>query len=800
MTTAAVGILETLTPLLYRSGNILYNKSHVPAILEFCKTDGKGLGSVAHEVLKDISTKSPEILKAHIDSLCGSLVDGAPTADKPNDYGAIDDLRACAAFAQKFPTDVPQDRRFHQAMVDFAMYGSPPEAAKHAVSIQMVVAGKKDELAAHLVQKCINKLEYGGLGFLSRLATLSQLFLLAPAETEEDGNTVIDIAIKEILLQVRNPSTAPSDTYLWSSDLDVECAAKCWALKIIVNRLRSHPNPRTLAVFAEPVYSLLSNLVSKEGELSTSGETPPTHKSQLRLRAARLLLKLSTSKSHEVLLTPSAFNRLAEVAQDALFPVRSLFLHRLQKYLTQTKLPSRFYTILFLLAFEPDPSLKSETITWIKSRVTFFTSVQSRPPSLLSVATTTSRSVPANKVSTLLESVFARLLSLLAHHPDYNASAEDLIDFARYIVFYLNSVANESNISLIFHIAQRVKGCRDVVSSPDLTDEFSQRLYTLSDLAQLTINLYVEAHGWSLHTLPAFTKLMLPRSLFKEIGDHEAALDIADKNFLPDGVRGGVEGLIKLNLRTERDLKFGRKRKSEGGEEMPAKAKRVKATRSLTLRERKSGKTPQKRKSDDTDDWEERSDRKASTTVERRTSRRVSGVSYVERDDSEDAEEIEELDEERVDWTIATLENKNQDDGRGDLSDAEEHESETEEEQDCAAGKAGLDSLPQEAKESQGEDGIGSDNARAEGELPSSPRRSETKLRTKVSPEVSAKGKTIASSTRTVKSTPAAKSKGKNRGPLKQMRTKSPNTRLGGRATRSNAKVAVEMIGVGASE
>ena len=791
-----------MTPLLYRSGNILYNKSHVPAILEFCKTDGKGLGSIAHEVLKDVSTKSPEILKAHIDSLCGSLVEDAPTADKPNDYGAVDDLRACAAFAQKFPTDVPQDRRFHQAMTNFAMYGSPPEAAKHAVSIQMVVAWKKDALATDLVHKCVDKFEYGGLGFLSRLATLSQLCLVAPAEIEKSGNAVIDIAIKGILLQVRNPSTAPSDTYLWSSDLDVECAAKCWALKITVNRLRSHPNPGTLAVVAEPIYSLLSNLVSKEGELSTSGDTPPTHKSQLRLRAARFLLKLSTSKLHEVLITPSAFNRLAEVAQDALFPVRSSFLHRLQKYLTQTKLPSRFYTILFLLAFEPDPSLKSETTTWIKSRVTFFTSVQSQPSSLPSVATTTSRSLPSNKASTLLESVFARLLSLLAHHPDYNASAEDLTDFARYIVFYLNSVATESNISLIFHIAQRVKGCRDVISSPDLADEFSQRLYTLSDLAQLTINLYIEAHGWSLHTLPTFTKLTLPRSLFKEIVDHEAALDIADKNFLPGGVRGGVEGLVKLNLRTERDLKSGRKRKSEGGEEMPVKAKRVKATRGLTIRERKSGKIPQKRKSGDTDDWGERNERKTSVTVERRTSRRVSGVSYVERDDSEDDKEIEELNEEKLDWTTATLGTKNQDDGGGDLSGADEDESETEE-QDCAAEKAGLDTLPQEAKEIHDEDGVGTDNAGAEGELSSStsaPRRPETKSRTKGIPEVSAKGKTVTSSTRTVKSTPAAKSKGKNRGPLKPMRTKSPNTRLGGRATRSNAKAVGGMVGVGDSE
>jgi len=49
---SAMTIMETLTPLLYRVSQLIYNKSHVPHIVEFSRTDEYSLGAVAHEVLK----------------------------------------------------------------------------------------------------------------------------------------------------------------------------------------------------------------------------------------------------------------------------------------------------------------------------------------------------------------------------------------------------------------------------------------------------------------------------------------------------------------------------------------------------------------------------------------------------------------------------------------------------------------------------------------------------------------------------------------------------------------------------
>lgn len=630
-------IMDTLLPLIYRTIIALYNKSHVPAIMEYARTDETGLASTAHEVLRELSSRTPEVLKAHVQEICKMLQDEAPTAKKPNDPGAVDNLKACASFAQKFASDIPQDRKFIQALTSFALYGSPAEAAKHAVSIMITASDKKELLAKDLVDKCVKGFQYGNAGFLSRLATISQLMLLTPHEVEEESDAIIDIAIKDILLKVRAPSTTEfsDDAYAWSDTIDSECEAKCWALKILVNRIRSYESAETLGEIAAPVYNLLATLVSKNGEVSSTKNTPPAHKSRLRLLAARLYLKLCVKKSHDAHLTPTAFNALALVAQDSEAAVRTSFLQRLKKYLSKNRLPQRFYAIPFLLAFEPTQALKSDTTTWIRSRAAYFSSL---PPHHHASSNSSTAKPPI-----VLESVFARLLSLLAHHPDYAATAADLTDFTRYILFYLQNVATEDNLSLIYHIAQRIKQHRDAIAL-----SLDENLYTLSDLAQLTLRKWEDAHSWSIQTLPG--KVRLPTSIFAEVKSHAEAVDIAERNYLPEDMEEDVEGLVRQALRRERPG-GNKKRKSEGegpnGErkraKLPIRKAATKKDESAPKKKRgrpslsttTAAKTPKAKKPPE----------KGSSEIgsgERRRSGRVAAApaAYRERDDEEDDEEM----------------------------------------------------------------------------------------------------------------------------------------------------------------
>ncbi|KAF2804043.1 ARM repeat-containing protein [Mytilinidion resinicola] len=615
-------LLETLQALLYRVSILAYNRSHVPAIIQYSRTNEHGFASAAHEILKEISTKHPDVFKAHVQELCKVLESGAPTAKKPNGLNAVDDLKACSGFAQKFPAELPKDRKFVQSMISFALYGSPPKAAKHAVTILMSSADKKEMHAKDLISKCTKGFEYGSGHYLTRLAALSQLMLLGPKD-EEDVDEVTDIAITNVL-QRESPKATPGEPD-WMDVPDDDLTAKIWALKILVNRLRSISADAPIAEAATTVYKFLMKLVTKEGELSETGDSSAPHKARLRLVAAQFLLKLSCTRRLDNLLNPTSFYSLATVAQDPHTPVRTGFINKLMKYLGQSRLSSRFFSIIFLLAYEPEVSLKESAITFVRSQ----------------------RARMAARKETTLEQVFARLISLLAHHPDFDTDAESLQDSVQYILLYLKCVATSENLSLIYHVAQRVKSVADGISN---NVEADKKLYMLSDLAQAVIRLWEELNGWNMQAWPG--KLKLPAGIFKALESHERAQEIANKIWVDEEATDGLDAIVRNSLR-------GKKRKSLADHnanfkkklKMPAKPKPKPKTP-------KSVRTP-KKKSRRNDDSDLEGDAEPSSEITRRSVRKSTTKSYVELSDDEDEEQekqwqnVEEEEQESAENTDA---------------------------------------------------------------------------------------------------------------------------------------------------
>ncbi|KAI5272854.1 hypothetical protein E4T47_03882 [Aureobasidium subglaciale] len=634
-------VLTTLLPIIYQASVLVYNKSHVPTIVDISRTEIRGLGTPAHEVLREISAHNPEVFKAHVRSLCATLQEQVPSKDRPTDSGVVETLKACAGFAQRFPAEIPRDRAFLQAMVQFALHGNPPIAAKHAVSVVVAADEKKDMYVKDIVTKCVQGFEYGEDGYLSKLAALSQLMLLSAKDTEDEHDNILEIAIQKVLLQVR--TQAKSDDVEWQEEPDDECEAKIWALKILANRLRSYamsvPDTEMESVVTElalPVFKLLHRIVDKDGELSkTQGETPKPHRARLRLNAAVLLLKLcSAHKRFDTLMEPKNFNRLIVIAQDPLPEVRSAFVDAMKKYLGQGRLPHRFYTLVFVYAFEPNGVIKNPASTWLKGRAAAF----------------------AKSNETVMEATFARFISLLAHHPDFSTDAEGLRDFVDYMMFYLKAVATPANITLIYHVAQRMKSVRDGID-----ESKSENLYCLSDIAQAVIHRYQELQGWSLSVWSG--KLRLPIGLFASLPNHTVAQEISEKQYAPEALMEQIEDLVRDRLRTK-------KRKSENTSTQAKKRARAsegKAAKPASSKKIKSVKTPKKRRASN-------ATASAPASEIRRSSRKSGTKSYMEESDSDgvdgnddDADEDESNDEE---------------------SDVEDHEMEDTEEQESEQAQA----------------------------------------------------------------------------------------------------------------
>ncbi|TIA38723.1 hypothetical protein D6C78_03782 [Aureobasidium pullulans] len=631
-------ILTTILPIIYQASVLVYSKSHVPTIVDISRTEVRGLGSPAHEVLREISTHNPEVFKAHVRSLCATLQEQVPSKDRPTDSGVVETLKACAGFAQRFPAEIPRDRAFLQAMVQFALHGNPPIAAKHAVSVVVAADEKRDMYVKDIVTKCVQGFEYGEDGYLSKLAALSQLMLLSAKDTEDEHDNIMEIAIQKVLLQVR--TKAGPDDVEWQEEPDDECEAKIWALKILANRLRSYamsvPDSEMETVVKEqavPVFKLLQRIVDKDGELSkTQNETPKPHRARLRLNAAILLLKLcSAHKRFDALMEPKQFNRLIVIAQDALPEVREAFVDAIKKYLGQGRLPHRFYTLVFVYAFEPNGVIKNATSTWLKGRAATF----------------------AKANETVMEATFARFISLLAHHPDFSTELKDLKDSVDYMMFYLKAVATPTNITLIYHIAQRMKSVKDGIDETK-----SENLYCLSDIAQAVIRRHQELQGWSLSVWSG--KLRLPVGLFAALPSHAIAQQIAEKQYAPEELMEQIEDLVRDRLRTK-------KRKSEGTNTQAKKRARAsegKAAKSTSSKKIKSVKTPKKKSSN-----------AASVPASeiRRSSRKSGAKSYLENSDSDEADGPDDAEEDDSDDDESDAEDQEQDE---EMEDAEKQEPE----------------------------------------------------------------------------------------------------------------------------
>jgi sister-chromatid-cohesion protein PDS5 len=623
--------IESVTSMLRASAPLVYNRSHVPAIVAISRTDDSGLGDAAHVLLKEISSKAPLVFEVHVKELCQALVQQAPSATKPNDLSASDTLKACAEFARQFPQKVDQSRNFRNAMVLFAKYGSPPTVAKHAVTVIVASADKKEMYVKDILQHCVQGFDVASDGSLSKLAAISQLKLLAYKQTQDYADAIQDV-LNEAL---RNRSSADPTDPQWSDEIDSELSAKLWALKAIVNGLRGRVLDEEtggavedLVDSAKKTFRLLNTLIDQEGEV-TGDSTPLHHRSRLRLSAAKLILKLCCNKVLDRTFLPRDFNRLTRIAQDPQPEVRAAFNKALRKYIGQGKLGHRFYGLLFLYAFEPVKTLKESTATFLKARAASF----------------------AKTGNATMVAVFAYLISLLAHHNDFlSLGTDDLSDFVAYILFYLKNVATEQNLTAIYTIAQRIKTLEDGID-----EDKNTRLWTLADLSESMIRAYDTIHGWSLQLGPG--KPTMPRGLYRPIHDGELAEKVASTRYLPIEMDEGMEELVRARLRPKKrkavDMDTRRvskpARQSEGdGADMPVR-KRAKKT----PKAHKERKTPKRRMSD-----------AVPSSAQRKSTRVSNAKSYIE-EESSDEEEFER-------WQVEEEKEEEEEEEEGSGSDADE--------------------------------------------------------------------------------------------------------------------------------
>ncbi|KAF2214001.1 hypothetical protein CERZMDRAFT_11260, partial [Cercospora zeae-maydis SCOH1-5] len=593
---------ETTESVLRSTAVLVYNRSHVPAIVSISRTNDHGLGSAAHEVLKEISMQAPLVFEIHIKELCETLRKQAPSATSPNDANAVDTLKACAGFARQFPEKMPKDRDFYQAMAKFAKFGSPPLVAKHAVTVIVAAADKKDMYVNDIMKHALKSFDVSDDSATTKLAAISQLLLFSHVQTEDRADAIHEVLTSA--LKNRHPAEEPDAS--WTNDIDNELNVKLWALKGVVNDIRGQlPESDASSLDRElqdavlRTFKVLNTIIDRDGELA--GEpSPESHKAHMRLSAGKLILKLCCNKPINKIFAARDFNRLTKIAQDPLPEVRKAFVATLKKYTGMQKpLHHRFFSLMFLYAFEPTKAVRESTATFLRARAAFY----------------------AKEEVPVLENVFPYFMSLLAHHQDFSLAEKDISDFIEYILFYLKAVATEQNLSDIYAYAQRARSFQDAIEP-----ENSELLWTMADLAEAIMRAYESAKGWSLQLKPS--KPAMPSSVYRQIRDQDFADEVSHKRFLPVDIDERMDDLVRDRLRPNK------RKHADGDSKRPAKKVRSSNVDDKAARKKKVPKAPKAPKP--AKGPKKRASDAVPSSAMRKSTRVSNARSYADISDSED--------------------------------------------------------------------------------------------------------------------------------------------------------------------
>ncbi|KAF8940722.1 hypothetical protein BGZ58_005050 [Dissophora ornata] len=514
--TISPSTLEVLTILIQRISLTLVNSE---ILSELIKNIGESeeYREVSGELLRSISLIFPAIFKDHLVEITSLLRD-------PEFAGASDSLQTLAEFAKQFPKSVPADAKAKETLQSFLETGSI-EQARHA-TIVLASIPNNENMCKSIAESINKRLLINSARLLWDLTILSQLALYAPQAFETISSSTISFIIKKLLMTntlEQETVYEPDVDWVEKSELDEYSLSKVMGLKVLVNRaivlLESDPDSAQDAV--RPVFKLLWTIINQDGELADEKNTNAVLKSHLRLNAARLAIKLTRNRPvYEKMVSVAEYNRLALVIQDPVFRVRHGFASRIMKYLRSKELHIRYLAVLILTAHEPEAE-------W-RLQVRSFLIQQSRAQNNVD-----------NKLM-LNELTLARAMHLLANHPDFiqrgpseenmspqqwaTHSIDDLNLAVRYIEFYMDTMANSENVSLIYYIASLLKTVR--FANPG---EPTQNLYVASDLAQYVIQERSRSHNWTLTSYPGQVKL--PRELFVPLDEDK--LSVSTKSYLP---------------------------------------------------------------------------------------------------------------------------------------------------------------------------------------------------------------------------------------------------------------------------
>ncbi|GAA6062022.1 hypothetical protein JCM10212_005455 [Sporobolomyces blumeae] len=576
-------VASTFSTFIRLSCYTFLNRSSIPHLLKrFLSTsstaESKAYAASARRTLRFIAKTRPILFKSHVAEL--SKILSSPSDDGNDGDAAVELALHAIAKLKKADPSLVLDAKVAKRTLHFAREAKAAGIAKHAatiVALDSSRSGALDNLVEHLSDALPEDLPEDLVPHLAALARIAR----HGQDSFEQKSESITVQCLEILRRSsRAAETSEHEDATWIEDADLDplTKARLLSLKVLTHRCIPFAHTDSASTVASPVFTLLwkmmevGRFVSEDDGNGAGEEYAPLVASRIRLEASLCVLKLAATKDGAFTrVVLKNFGLLARTAQDTCFDVRDGYLRKVLQYLRANRVhPSilpLFNMSLFLIAHEPEQDLKAQIMHFVRSR--------SRRPDR----------------QAMWEMPFVRLFSILARHPDFEGELglDDYKLMAKYFELYLECIATNENVSLLYHLAQLIKGARDAVDA-----SYDPVLYILSELAQHLIKTHAELHHWPLTTLPKSSlSIKLPGDAFRSLASPERAKEIAKTVYLPEDVVTALET-------KEKKIPVPRRRKAvaEKSDDKPnGTKKRGRPSKAAAGGAKGKAKAPKKRKS-----------------------------------------------------------------------------------------------------------------------------------------------------------------------------------------------------------
>ncbi|KAI9265204.1 armadillo-type protein [Phascolomyces articulosus] len=502
---ALPGSTDVLEPLLTRVAPIVLNKTIIPHLLEMLepsrsrrRTVQNPKALVAQELLKDMASLFPTMYESHVYRLIQGITD-------TNAVIVDNSLDLLAQISKSKVTMDVYDSDVLNKMASFINQGNLTQARNASIILSNMYAF---DICENVIQSALGGLSVEDSSLSHMLVTLSEFTLYIPERVAQHMETLTDFIEKELLNTPTEgdvDATSIDEVSLWKSyeDLDDRSHAKLAGLQLLVNYLISSVEFGAEDLLTERVFNILWALLDTTCDTAFTNKQSVPESSHLRLAAAQSMIKLTHMPAYQNRLNVSQFEHLALTIQDDCYQVRYGFAETIMKGIPVNQVHMRYLSVLFLVAHEIEGNLLKQINYFIKKR-----------------------SLKQYDSSAAIETSFVQLLHILAHHPDFTIATEDLIVFTQYFEFYLSCIATQDNVSFLYHVAQKVKSSKDMVSN-----ELSQNSYVLSDLASVLIKRKCEDASWPLNVYP--TRIRLQSKLYRSLPSGAVQTETLKKSYLP---------------------------------------------------------------------------------------------------------------------------------------------------------------------------------------------------------------------------------------------------------------------------